>query len=405
MTLRDDVRKHFEGEAVRYPAPLGLRATALAEARGRAVERRSPQWIAGAVAILLAVAIVAGLLAASSLRHKNVAPIPANVPPKVSGPIPAGTPVVLYWRTVTADGLYAVSWSGALYKVPTVSLGGLAVQSPDGSRLAIGNTVYETRTGATTQLSFDATTTSVTWADDNRHVCLTRQLPGQGSPSEISYDLPGSPAVVLGRFGSQGQQLPGATVLACSATSNRVVVANVGYGNDTSDLWVLDTATGAVKYHRTYPTSTKTNGNVGAFVVASPDGQYLAETDAATGSATIRSISADFVVARLSGMEVHGFSWHGDFVLAAPRPPDYNLVNSSATDPVVIDWRTGKTVWHSPAGAYFVGRLAAQPDGKAIAFDLRVGQNTGIWLAAPTGLGRAVDPDIQFLVTVLIGLV
>ena len=273
--------------------------------------------------------------------------------------------------------------------------------------MAIGDTVYDTSSGATTSLQFDATTTyvSVTWADDSRHLCLSRPLPGQGSPSEISYDLPGSPAVVLGRFGSQGQQVPGATILACSATSNRVVVANVGAMNDTSEVWVLDATTGAVQYHRTYPTTTKTNGNIGVFVVASPDGQYLAETDAATGSATIRRIAGDSVVARLSGMEVHGFSWHGDLVLAAPRPPDFSLVNGSTTDPVVIDWRTGTTVWRSPAGANFGGRLAAQPGGEGIALDLGVGQHWGIWLVGADGRGRAVDQDVQFLVTVLIGLV
>jgi hypothetical protein len=329
--------------------------------------------------------------------------------PKVSGPIPVGTPVVLYWRTVAPDGLYAASWAGTLYKVPTINFapGSLAVQSPDGSRLAIGDAVYDTTSGSTTQLPFNATTAnvSVTWADDSRHMCLTRPLPGQGSPSEISYDLPGSPALVLGRFGSQGQQVPGATILACSATSNRVVVANVGGDNDTSDVWVLDTATGAIRYHRTYPTSTKTNGSIGVFVVASPDGKYLAETDAATGSATIRRIADDSVVARLSGMEVHGFSWQDGLILAAPRPPDFALDNTSTMDPLVIDWRTGKAVWRSPAGATFAGRLAAQPGGEAIALDLRVGQHEGIWLVGPEGQGRAVDQDIQFLVTVLIGLV
>jgi hypothetical protein len=111
------------------------------------------------------------------------------------------------------------------------------------------------------------------------------------------------------------------------------------------------------------------------------------------------------VVARLSGKEVHGFSWQGDLVLAAPRRPDFSLVNSSMMDPVVIDWRTGRDVWRSPAGAAFGGRLAAKPGGEAIAIDLRVGQHEGIWLVGPDGQGRAVDQDIQFLVTVLIGLV
>jgi len=323
----------------------------------------------------------------------------------VRGPIPAGTPVVVYWRTVSGDGLYATSWSGALYKVPAIDFpaGSLAVQSPDGSRLAIGDMTYDSRTGQT--VARLPPNLSVTWADDNRYVCLARPLPGQGSPSEISYGLPGSPAVVLGKFGSQGQQVPGATVLACGARANRIVLANVGGLNDTSDVWVLDAATGAIRYHRTYPTSTKSNADVGTFVVASPDGQFLAETDVTTGSATIRRIADDSVVAHLAGMQVHGFSWHGELVLAAPRPPDLALVNTSTLDPVVIDWRTGKTVWRSPEGASFDGRLAAEPGGKAIALDLRVGQHSAVWLVGPDGQGRPVDPNIQFLVTVLVGLV
>ena len=81
MTIRDDVRKYFEREEEHNPASPGLRATALEQARGRAVERRSPQWIAGAVAILLAVAVVAGLLAANSLRHEKLSPVPGHASP------------------------------------------------------------------------------------------------------------------------------------------------------------------------------------------------------------------------------------------------------------------------------------------------------------------------------------
>jgi hypothetical protein len=362
-----------------------------------------------AISLVLAVAesgcVSSSPITTAATQHASASPAAL----KISGPIPVGTPVVLYWRDVSPDGLYAASWTGALYKVPTIDFapGSLAVQSPDGSRLAIGDRVYDTTSGANTQLPFDGNTAyvSVTWADDSRHVCLTRPLPGEGSASEVSFALPGSPTRVLGKFGSHGQQVPGATILACSAASNRVIVANLGGLNDTSDVWVLDTATGAIGYHRSYATTTKTNGNIGVFVVASPNGQYLAETDAATGSATIRRITDDSVVARLSGMEVHGFSWHGDLVLAAPRAPDFSIVNSSMIDPVVIDWRTSTTLWHSPAGAGFGGRLAAQPGGKAIALDLWAGHHYGIWVVGPDGLGRTVDEDIQFLVTVLVGLV
>jgi hypothetical protein len=43
--------------------------------------------------------------------------------------------------------------------------------------------------------------------------------------------------------------------------------------------------------------------------------------------------------------------------------------------------------------------------GRAIALDLRVGGHWGIWMVGPDGRGHAVDQGIQFLVTVLIGLV
>lgn len=227
----------------------------------RSSGRKSPRLglVVGATATSLILVAMSGCVADNPTTNA-AAKQPASASPaasKVRGPIPVGTPVVLYWRRVSPDGLYAASWTGALYKVPTINFapGSLAVQSPDGSRLAIGDRVHDTTSGATTQLPFDGAKTdvAVTWADDSRHVCLTRPLLGEGSPSEISYDLPGSPAVVLGGFGSHGQQVPGATVLACSATSNRVVVANVGGDNETSDAWVLDTTTGAILYHRTYP--------------------------------------------------------------------------------------------------------------------------------------------------------
>jgi len=78
MTIREDVRQYFEREAELNPAPPELRAVALEHARARADGRRGPQWIVGVIAALLALAIIGGLLATASIRHKNVAPIPAN---------------------------------------------------------------------------------------------------------------------------------------------------------------------------------------------------------------------------------------------------------------------------------------------------------------------------------------
>jgi hypothetical protein len=105
MTIREDVREYFEREAQRNPASPSLRASALAQARGHAVERRNLQWIASAGAILLAVAIIAGLLAASDLRHKNVAPVPAHASPSQT----VAAPTVLCFTAPPPDWATAMA--------------------------------------------------------------------------------------------------------------------------------------------------------------------------------------------------------------------------------------------------------------------------------------------------------
>jgi hypothetical protein len=356
--------------------------------------------VPGTIAAVLALAIIAGFFAVGVYRRSHTVPSHPQQTTTPTKAIPAGTPVVLYWRTVDADGLYAASWSGERYKGPRVNLSpaGVTTQSPDGSRMAVGNTLYDTSTGDLRIMDFDPNG-SVKWADDNRHVCLARPLAGQGSASEISYALPLNSSQVLGNFGSHGEQVPGATVLACSAKTGRVVVANVGGMRDTSDVWVLDAATGAIRYHRAYPTVSKYgNPNVGVAVVASPDGQFLAETYDATGSTTIRRVADDSVMATLNQMEVHAFSLAGDLVLATPRQPNFLIVNSTTKDPALIDWRSGITMWQSSEGAEYGGSLASQPNGKGVALSLRLKDHWDLWLIDASGQGRSVDQRIQYLV-------
>ena len=87
MTLRDDVRHHFDREAGRFPTPAGLRASVTNEAtRGVPLERRPAQW-AAAVAVVLAVAIVAALLAAGQLRNARVSPAASSPRAQLVTPI------------------------------------------------------------------------------------------------------------------------------------------------------------------------------------------------------------------------------------------------------------------------------------------------------------------------------
>lgn len=77
MTVRDDIRMHFEREAVRAPVPPSLRASAAAAARLRASERREHEWAPALVAALLALAIIAGLVAVNAVRTR---PVPVTPP-------------------------------------------------------------------------------------------------------------------------------------------------------------------------------------------------------------------------------------------------------------------------------------------------------------------------------------
>jgi streptogramin lyase len=131
MTIRDDVRTYFEGEADRHPAPPGLRATALTEAHGRTVERGSAhrfdrphfKWAGGFVAALLAVAVVASLLYSRAFLS-----VPGALPTVKTGTaaitkyvIPIGSPLNPYVQahvvTVGPDGNLFVGAGGYIVKV------------------------------------------------------------------------------------------------------------------------------------------------------------------------------------------------------------------------------------------------------------------------------------------------
>ena len=121
MTLRDDIRHHFEDEARRLPAPPGLRSSVVGEAaRGAVIERRTTQW-AAAVAALLAVAVIAGLVASGSLLHPRSTPVapgpvvsPTPAQPETS-PTPSGGAKRVLLDATTYDG--STGW--ALLKLCT----------------------------------------------------------------------------------------------------------------------------------------------------------------------------------------------------------------------------------------------------------------------------------------------
>ncbi len=78
MTLRDDVRQHFEREASVFPAPAGLTQSVAAEASRDASGGGHGLRPAAIVAAALSVAIVAGLVVIAAFRHTPTAPAPVG---------------------------------------------------------------------------------------------------------------------------------------------------------------------------------------------------------------------------------------------------------------------------------------------------------------------------------------
>ncbi len=85
MTFRDDVRGHFAREEAHFPTPSGLREAVVAHAIDSEPGERRRLTLAATVAVVLAAAIVAGLLAGAALRRNQVLP---STSPKPT--VPAG---------------------------------------------------------------------------------------------------------------------------------------------------------------------------------------------------------------------------------------------------------------------------------------------------------------------------
>jgi hypothetical protein len=161
--FRDAVRKHFELEATRYPITPGLRSSVVAGAQIRAAEQHRSQWIPGAVAAVLALAIIGSLLAVGNLRRLHAtpaspkstlascpitrAPQPPYIPPQPypstppGGEVWYGTPNL--WTTLPPGGTWTglpynngaytqkvFFWSDGNASLPQLTVGGIRI---DGS--------------------------------------------------------------------------------------------------------------------------------------------------------------------------------------------------------------------------------------------------------------------------------
>jgi hypothetical protein len=139
-------------------------------------------------------------------------------------------------------------------------------------------------------------------------------------------------------------------VLACSIPNNRAVVASELNAHIpdpqgathliTLLVQVIDLTTGAVLYEHSYGASA----SVALFVVASPDGRYLAEdriSGAVSGGSVIKEITTGRVVATFMHASVVAFSGDGGRV-------NLHFVDATTDETRVVDLASGSTVWTHP---------------------------------------------------------
>jgi photosystem II stability/assembly factor-like uncharacterized protein len=107
MTFHDDVRGHFAREEAHFPTPSNLRPSAVAEAMDSEPIPRRQLRLAAAVAVVLAAAIVAGLLAGGALRRNQVLP---STSPKPTAPGTIANPNLIEIDAVDATSAFALFW-------------------------------------------------------------------------------------------------------------------------------------------------------------------------------------------------------------------------------------------------------------------------------------------------------
>jgi hypothetical protein len=192
---------------------------------------------------------------------------------------------------------------------------------------------------------------------------------------ELQVGVPGQPLRSVARIGSfpwAGSNGGGPHVIACSIQGDRaVVVQSGGQGIGTSQFWVVRLSTGQILWSRIPAESTT---GPGVQIVASHDGQYIAENRGGDPAQDTTIYGPDGAALGHIGRWVNAFSWDGSLGVTSPRLGSTGAVS-------VQNWRDGTVVWSGPIGSGYTYWLAsAEPGGSRVAvgvLDPQFPQTTG----------------------------
>ncbi|TME84633.1 MAG: hypothetical protein E6I47_02545 [Chloroflexi bacterium] len=134
-------------------------------------------------------------------------------------------------------------------------------------------------------------------------------------------------------------------VAACSIEKDLAVAVQSGSAGNTVQFWVVKLSTGRVLWTRAG----------GGSIVASRDGQYLAESSPAAGSTTTIYGPTGVVLGHIAGA-TEAFSWDGSLAVQM-------AANGSVS---VVRWRDGTVLWSGPSDGGYWSALP-EPGGQRIA--------------------------------------
>ncbi len=378
--LRSEIRSAFEKEQAENPPSPELRRT-MAQAVAAAPARDGRlQWLAVAAALLLGLAVVAGLMSTRLVNRASVPAKPHPSPIADYGPPPPGVPLIYVDDPVSHPWLIGFDWSGkprATVKFDPQQVGGLTVtMAPDGQQfLGVqggkgGHWQFFGRLGQLVGSGSMTNAYQIRWADDGTHLCAMTS-DNQSLYFLWTLDSKGSPQPVaeVARDSTVGQS--SLDVISCSFTNNLAIVVRTTVAWP-SEIWVIRLSDGVVLSHHIYDPSQQLGS-----VVASPDGAYVAESSSASvatpnftnphaPSTVLRRVADWKVVLTLPAQaQVLGFSGDDTHVLISKQPSESGgLVHLE-----IIDWTVPHGVWNYD-GPEALDRFTARPGGGDFALAL-----------------------------------
>jgi hypothetical protein len=359
-----------------------------------------------AVALALVVALVAGIrVAVVRLQHTSTpqgtpfgkletlnpaplstpspdvpptpTPTPYVAPAHLPSTVPAGVPVVYYTSTEkqpdNAVRLEAVDWQGVArghidvtgMTLPTPDAVLAILQSPDGERLLVGDSVYSD--DGSRLFSTGAAGESRIWADDSRSVCTLTPVIDQAAGT-AQWVVTVATAHGVARHAMHLAPTfvgnSGYTLDACSPSRNRAVL----YGHvdaSTPEVLVARLDTGTPVLDQSLCDEPVRCVTTPARTVTAADGRHSAESTY-DGRVQVRNLLTGRTTAVAVHGDVLGMSADGSSVLLSPTSvnPDPDRVG-------LVDVASGRVLW-SEAHAFVAARdAAALPGSTAMAVTWR----------------------------------